>query len=496
MTVKNNSTLETDLLGSLIGENIIGERYFKSVFTPANVVKDMIDLLDKDESYFESPGILDRKFLDIQCKSGRFLVEIMNRLLKSNQFNFEFNKAIRNGSIDATEYEASELGKREFIIDRCLYAICPDFMTSMVVSRNLAGDAFRFDNAAVVDSDGDNKVPTAAQSFKALREMLKSKGEENMTFDVVVGNPPYNDGMDIDFVFGAFEISKDYVLMITPAKWQTAEADPKCKSKHNYADFRGTIVPYVSHVCFYPDSFDVFLAAIAEGVSYYLINKRAKTDKCCVENKCAIQNKLNSTEYRSLTTGKSLWNSGQRVIDYLGDYRRLSIEGLGNNRKYRVSVNKQLSVGGGGYAAKQQNSEGRWVLKPDIIGKGGPLLSTDGNTYALGKSAVVEYGKAGVSGTSFDAFSSDSKDECESFKSYIETKMIRFLLLTLSFGLSSMGNTKLWEKVPAPTVLDADGNRVPGKFDHIYTDEELYKTFNLPQEYIDVIEAVIKERKV
>lgn len=34
-----------------------------------------------------------------------------------------------------------------------------------------------------------------------------------------------------------------------------------------------------------------------------------------------------------------------------------------------------------------------------------------------------------------------------------------------------------------------------GKFDHIYTDEELYKAFNLPQKYIDVIEAVVKERK-
>ena len=33
------------------------------------------------------------------------------------------------------------------------------------------------------------------------------------------------------------------------------------------------------------------------------------------------------------------------------------------------------------------------------------------------------------------------------------------------------------------------------KFDHIYTDEELYKAFNLPQKYIDVIEAAIKERK-
>jgi len=49
--------------------------------------------------------------------------------------------------------------------------------------------------------------------------------------------------------------------------------------------------------------------------------------------------------------------------------------------------------------------------------------------------------------------------------------------------------------VPSPMVLDEQGNRVPGKFDHIYTDEELYKTWNLPQKYIDVIEAVIKERK-
>ena len=31
--------------------------------------------------------------------------------------------------------------------------------------------------------------------------------------------------------------------------------------------------------------------------------------------------------------------------------------------------------------------------------------------------------------------------------------------------------------------------------DSIYTDEELYKAFNLPQKYIDIIESVIKERK-
>ena len=30
---------------------------------------------------------------------------------------------------------------------------------------------------------------------------------------------------------------------------------------------------------------------------------------------------------------------------------------------------------------------------------------------------------------------------------------------------------------------------------HIYTDQELYEAFNLPQKYIDIIESVIKERK-
>lgn len=44
-----------------------------------------------------------------------------------------------------------------------------------------------------------------------------------------------------------------------------------------------------------------------------------------------------------------------------------------------------------------------------------------------------------------------------------------------------------------PKLILAD--EPTGKFDHIYTDEELYKAFNLPQKYIDVIEAVIKERK-
>ena len=53
-----------------------------------------------------------------------------------------------------------------------------------------------------------------------------------------MGNPPYNDGMDIDFEFNGFEISKELVLMITPAKWQTAEGKQRIASNKTYGQFR------------------------------------------------------------------------------------------------------------------------------------------------------------------------------------------------------------------------------------------------------------------
>ena len=42
-------------------------------------------------------------------------------------------------------------------------------------------------------------------------------GNKIMRFDVVVGNPPYNSGMDLDFVNKGFDLCTKYCVMITPA---------------------------------------------------------------------------------------------------------------------------------------------------------------------------------------------------------------------------------------------------------------------------------------
>lgn len=41
-----------------------------------------------------------------------------------------------------------------------------------------------------------------------------------MKFDVVIGNPPYNNDLYLDFVQLGYQLSSNYVCMITPAKWQ------------------------------------------------------------------------------------------------------------------------------------------------------------------------------------------------------------------------------------------------------------------------------------
>jgi hypothetical protein len=83
-------------------------------------------------------------------------------------------------------------------------------------------------------------------------------------------------------------------------------------------------------------------------------------------------------------------------------------------------------------------------------------------------------------------FQSNDINECKSFESWITSKFVRFFLLGNISTRSNIFNSNYFRFVPAPPT---------GKFDHIYSDDELYKAFNLSQKYIEVIESVIKERK-
>ena len=79
----------------------------------------------------------------------------------------------------------------------------------------------------------------------------------------------------------------------------------------------------------------------------------------------------------------------------------------------------------------------------------------------------------------------DSASEGYSFQSWIYTKFVRFGVSNSLCGLTGIATSDNWWRF----VPD------PGAFDHIFTDQELYKKYNLTDEEISIIESVIKERK-
>jgi len=97
-----------------------------------------------------------------------------------------------------------------------------------------------------------------------------------MIFNIIVGNPPYNKGIDIDFMYKAFKLvdRSGFITMIVPAKWETASDDSVMSFKYcSYAEFRELVGPYISKAVFYPCCKEVFDILQVDGITYILIDK-------------------------------------------------------------------------------------------------------------------------------------------------------------------------------------------------------------------------------
>ena len=419
-----------------------------SIVTPPNIAKDMVALLP-DEVF-----IPESKFLDICCKSGIFLTSIREKLMNSKSM-------IESFPDDKERYK--------YITNNQLYGIAPNGQCQMYSVRAVYG-TLKVDNPHILCFGVFDQYKTAClnNNHKMLiDEMKKEFGQ--MKFDVVIGNPPYNKGMDLDFVDLGYKISSKYTVMITPAKWQTAEANQRVVSKISYGEFRQKYVPHMSYVCFYPDCKDVFGIMQADGISWYLIDKLHEYSECTVENRLIANKIINSICKRDLINSKTLFNIGDEIHKYIGTYNEFYFDNY-NGGRFKVLTNNH-APGGALYAFSKTAS------KVHIIGKS-YLMDSETNRLAYGETSLPD--------DAVIVYSSDDLDSCKSFISWINCKFTRFFVAINISKLAPMMCNECFKLVPAPPS---------GKFDHIYTDEELYKAFNLPQKYIDVIEAVIKERK-
>lgn len=433
---------------------------------------------------------INSKYLDISCKTGVFLIKIRDRIMKENKTLLEMFP------------EGKERERRKYIDEHnILYGISwiKEYVERSRV--NLYGKVTTTGNIYCVPK-AENDKGKLVEAYKVLvaakdngklfndtiKEICEMQFKTDMNFDVVIGNPPYNGGMDIDFVFKAFQLCTKYTIMITPAKCFTAEATQKISSQHSYGDFRKEIVPHMKQVCFYPDCKEIFDIMQADGITYYIIDKNNIHEECKVVNKMQANKIVNSTVSRNITNRTILFNVGDEIIDYILKYKK-------DIKSYKFS----------------QWCNDRFQVRTNNHAPGGALYAYSSNcssVYIIGISYVVdseEY-KNELPGLEFcdlpkDAtlvFSADTKEKCESFVSWLNTKFVRFFVAMNISKLAPMMCDYCFRYVPEPLTKD-------GVYDWslVYSDELLYEYFGLNKpeaqtkegiRYKDIIESLIKER--
>lgn len=441
----------------------------------------MLDLLP--ESVWNSKT----RFLDICCKSGNFLIEIYNRLDRILSSDDNFKDSVK---------------RRKHILENQIYGICTDSFEEMMIKRRMLGDPFS-DNENISTIAYVHPVSGASKQFKELAQLskqktLKKKEEQlgylkdaikekfkRMDFDVVVGNPPYNNDMYLDFVMIGHELAKQFTLMITPAKWQA-------KGGGQNDLFRKTIVPYMSKIVYYPDAFELFNIREQEGITYFIIDNHLHNEKYidvrCRDNKafesCEIRNDISLTLYgggfnsiiRKFSAGKMLStviNDKSSTFLGLTDYGNV----IGD---IRVLAGEKIS----GYVSRSDLKTLKGLDKFKVTTNIMPVdvgFDKNGQLFGLSRTYILEPNDV-PKGSFIDLIHFDTKEQALSFQSYCNARPIRFLYFVGICGKAM--NRRFWRFVPDP-----------GAFDHIFTDEELYKKYNLTDDEIKLIESVIKERK-
>lgn len=451
-----------DVAGKLYPTGRIGTTNY--ILTPENIVNDMINMLPAD---FWTPDV---KVLDIFSKSGRFLMAAYKKLFNSPYL----------ADMDVAK-------RKRHILTEQLFGLTDDFTCLLISERMLYGYAqYGKKNIRMIE-DLQSIVKTTDK--KLVAERLGKELGGQMEFDLVIGNPPYNNDLYLDFVTVAQHLSSKYTVMITPAKWQA-------KGGKKNEDFRKNIVPYMSKIVYYPCSTEIFNIAEVDGISIFLFGHTMNDNKEIINRSNKITG-FNNKAFRQV--GNTLNNVTYNIVQKMAGMQSLvpfefkssvSHWGITAGETFDDFGNGISIISGGKVIAEcnlhdiSKNIQDVEKINVVINRMAGYcyFFDDDGKTvginklYILGKNYIAPFNYSCL--YSFGTF-----DEAKSFVSFMYSKIVRFICVTTLVG-TNLANNEAWRCI-----------RVPEAFDHIFTDEELYKKYNLTDEEINIIESVIKERK-
>ena len=399
-----------------------------------------------------------------------------------------------------------------------IFLICKTPMAKKIVQRTLAGFTGTKVNAQYFE-DLVNQLKNKPENFiseVSKTNYWKKDGNEDMKFDAIVGNPPYQEESDTNgrktpiynlFMDAAFKLS-NIVSLITPARFLfNAGETPKDWNNQILNDEHFSVVSY------WPKSSDVFpTVEIKGGVAVTLRIQQRCFGKIGI---FTAYNELNEilqkvTAYENTKSFMDSIVSSQGVCRFtselFSDYpsiEKLAGEGTGDKIISKVvesGVDVFLENKGADsiqILAKGKSTRIRrfinkkYIQKNDFIDTYNVLIPESNGNGAFEAFSTPEISKPTESfADTFLAIGAfKTNEDAEACLKYIKTKFARAMLGVLKVTQHNPKST--WKYVPLQDFTassDIDWSKSIPEID-----KQLYKKYNLSPEEISFIETKVRE---
>jgi len=514
-TISTSSQLVPDVLATL------AQLPNDEVFTPPHLVDSMLDTLPKEvwtnHTY---------RWLDPATKSGVFLRQVAQRLMVGLS-SWETDPLKRREHIlknmlfgAAATSLAGELARRSLYqtTDATGKSIKDASIKSLVVAMDDPNGNIHFVETEHTIKKGKCEICRAPESlirdrrenfaYSFIHKTYPTKEMQDMKFDVIVGNPPYQIGMEDSngnrtanvtplynlFVDQALALNPRYLVMITPSRWF---AGGKALD-----DFRSRMLNdrRIKEIVDFANGREIFPTVNVEGgISYFLWDRDYQGD--CLFTQMS-DGQIVSKARRDLRDGKGVIlrdNYASGIVKKISsdpDSKGSLAESFSASDPFGQSIKTNFKdskpepfndsipliyVNKVGFITRNQLQRNHdWVdhwkvLLPKAYGNG----SNQDSKQVIGEPIALAPGSA-CTQSYFVAGRFITRQETENFARYLTTKFVRFLV----------AQRKISQDITQSRFLFVPGLDMTKTWD----DPTLYKKFALSSEEIAYIEKSIGDR--
>lgn len=494
--VGNSESVKTTVKESAVTTNINPLASVPEYTTPKKTVRQVEDCIN--------PELLNPNttFIDLACKGGEFLKELYNRLMQAESLIAEF---------------PNEMERSVHILSNQLYGVALSNVSADKARRNLLGYGKNIVTIPNYISILKASYGTAARRAKqlgliyehtdikdVLKGLFKTESGDPVKFDVVIGNPPYQEATASiydKFIDIGIDMADKQVCMITKNNWLVSETMSNIRDK--------MIKNGLKDIINYPVVREVF-SNVTPCVSIFNIDKHYSGEVTYSEIAGGVEKK----KFKADFSGIGMITTDKRdavIIEHI----MKSIETLGNFGHHTFPVecfriNSNCTVGRGfrtydleAYAKPTAEATVTLMMmhndyepyflyiKPcDIPSRAelanqwkivcGRIFQTNGKII----SNIRGLPPVSVSSSSWGViFASSDKDEAIKASKYIQTRLFRYLVsLRLSDGLNGITEAR-FKFVPDLAQLNWADIGVDDELCDV--EDKLYKLFGLDSLIVD-----------